>query len=141
MTVDLGFTGTQKGLTNPQSTVLVSTLTAAFVGGSEWLHHGDCIGGDAIAHAIWKELGGKVWLHPPTDDSRRAFCVGWDVSSEPGEYLLRNQQIVNACRLLVGCPSSMSETLRSGTWSTWRYAVKRHKAWLLILPDGSARIS
>ena len=56
----------------------------------------------------------------------RAFCIG-TIVKEPQPYLQRNHNIVNECDMLVAFPSTSNEVLRSGTWSTIRYAKKAKK--------------
>ena len=48
----------------------------------------------------------------------------------------QHKQIVNVCDVLIAAPSG-PEKLRSGTWSTVRYARKLHKNITIVLPDGS----
>jgi hypothetical protein len=57
-----------------------------------------------------------------SDDSKRAFCQG-DVVLTPRPYLVRNRHIVDASSVLIATPKG-DEELRSGTWSTVRYARK-----------------
>lgn len=134
----LGFTGTQHGMTEAQTTTLWLVLRANHLrnaGGIE-LHHGDCIGADAQAHDHAKELGMRVVIHPPTNPKKRAFKEGADETLPPDEYLVRNRAIVDATTGLVGCPAEMEEQSRGGTWSTIRYAASRNKDVVIIFPDG-----
>ena len=129
-----GFTGTQQGLTPQQRDVLEALFrNSAF----STLHHGDCIGADAEAHAIARTHGDfLICIHPPTDSRKRAWCVG-DIYYDPLPYLDRNKRIVKACTRLLACPAEFSDVLRSGTWSTVRYARLVGKPYTLIYPDGS----
>jgi hypothetical protein len=68
-------------------------------------HHGDCLGADAVAHAIvrsWRPTA-RIIIHPPSSDSLRAFCQG-DAHLAPKPYLARNQDIVDECEVLVAAP-------------------------------------
>lgn len=55
---------------------------------------------------------------------------------EPKPYLVRNKDIVNASEGMLAAPRGPEE-LRSGTWSTIRYARKCRKKVLIMWPDGS----
>ena len=63
-----------------------------------------------------------IALHPPVDDSLRAFC-DYDAWYDPKTYLDRNRDIVNASTVLVACPGVMKEQHHGGTWFTIRYAL------------------
>ena len=101
-------------------------------------HHGDCKGADKQFHDIAKSFGYEITVHPPIDDKKRAFCKG-DYSTAPKEYLARNKDIVDACDILIATPKSAAEEVRSGTWSTIRYAKKTHKRGVIIFPDGKIK--
>lgn len=133
----LGFTGTQHGMTGSQLAAfrkLVAKLKP------KEFHHGDCVGSDATAHAA--VAGGTdalVVVHPPTDTKK---SVGTKASRRirvlrPKPYLSRNHDIVDACDRLVATPSGVDEVLRSGTWSTVRYARKVGKPITFVWPDGT----
>lgn len=121
MTVrSVGFTGTQRGMSDLQKIELRGLLIEE---GATELHHGDCVGADAEADAIARELRVAVVIHPPSDTKKRAFCAQKDdVVWEPLPYLERNRDIVESCNLLVAAPLGSRELLRSGTWATVRYA-------------------
>tara|TARA_Y100000034_G_scaffold137014_1_gene218432 strand:- start:3830 stop:4225 length:396 start_codon:yes stop_codon:yes gene_type:complete len=125
-----GFTGTRKGLSERQRNVLALLLRDCT------FHHGDCEGADTEAHGIARENGCSVHLHPPINDSARAFCEA-DVSEEPKEYLVRNHDIVDFSDVLIACPRQKKEQLRSGTWATIRYARKAGKSLMIVFPDGT----
>lgn len=116
----LGFTGTQRGMTMSQvqrfKDLVVRLSPLEF-------HHGDCVGADEEAHAIVRMVAPLcvIVIHPPTNGSKRAFCVGNRILP-PREYLVRNRNIVEAVHRLAACPKSPVEQLRSGTWSTVRRA-------------------
>lgn len=100
-------------------------------------HHGDCIGADEEAHNAVRayNLLIPITVHPPTDDSRRAFKQG-DFARDPTPFLERNRHIVEASEILIACPATETETKRSGTWSTIRYAAKQGREIHIILPNG-----
>lgn len=135
--MQLGFTGTQEGLTAVQALALKGVLCREFTMDLDEFHHGDCVGADAQAHDLCRELGFgvKIIIHPPTDEKKRAHKAG-DLILPPFPYLTRNQHIVNSVELMIGCPRQFKPTARSGTWYTLRYA-KRHKTVIVIVwPDG-----
>lgn len=143
----LGFTGTRKGLSLQQLKSLQEFLQ--LLDGIKEVHHGDCIGGDeqfhglAIAHHV-----PSVVIHPGYNDRgespSRSFCnehspgEGHSLISvlPAGPYLLRDKDIVNSSQLLIGCPLTHQEQIRSGTWTTIRYARKINRAHIIIYPDG-----
>lgn len=136
-----GFTGTREGMTGPQR--------EAFFG---WLeqqnyltefHHGCCVGADAQAVAdVSLRADVCIVAHPGdlgamTDaDSLAASRV----AHKPKANLDRNRDIVDACDVLIAAPKGPEE-LRSGTWSTVRYARRRAKHHTLriviVRPDGT----
>jgi len=132
--MSIGFTGTQIGLSQKQKEVLWSVLKK-FVQIDKSFRHGDCIGADAEAHAIAVDLGFKVTLHPPKENSKRSFCKQ-AVVLPTKDYLDRNKDIVNASKVLIACPKGVQEEVRSGTWATVRYARKIKKDLIIILIDG-----
>jgi hypothetical protein len=100
------------------------------------LHHGDAIGADAEAHDIAVALGWAVVIHPPSEDYGRAFKASSFVRA-PRPHLKRNRAIVRETDMLIAAPAGAIEELRSGTWSTVRYARRQGRPIWLILPDGS----
>ena len=137
----IGFTGTQKGMTKAQEHTLSAILwTASENKDITEFHHGDCVGADAQAHNLIDGMGlhDRIVIHPPTNSSRVAFKPSLKIL-EPKPYLERNHDIVDACDVLLACPSSMVEQRRSGTWATIRYAKKVGKSYMIIYPDGTSR--
>jgi hypothetical protein len=126
------FTGSQEGMTPAARRSLAVVLRDDEV---TELHHGDCVGSDAIAGSVAQALGLRVVLHPPTDERKRAFSGG-DDWREPKPYLVRNHEMVDECEALVATPRG-PERLRSGTWATVRYARKQGRPVVLIKPNGS----
>lgn len=135
----IGFTGTRQGLTVAQRDELRRLLRNK---NPSHFHHGDCIGADRDAHMLVRQLCRthtpriSIILHPPIDDSQRAFCFGWDIARAPLQYLERNHAIVDETDELIACPQGHEE-LRSGTWATIRYALRVGKPVTIIMPDGS----
>jgi hypothetical protein len=129
----VGFTGTRKGMTDQQKRVLRGLLKLFDV---EEAHHGDCVGADEDFYNICRALGiPMIVAHPPSIDTSRA----WTESNrfrDPRPYLARNRQIVNDTELLIATPETDVEQVRSGTWSTIRYARTKQRPIHIVLPDG-----
>lgn len=134
----VGFTGTQKGMTQKQKMEFARLILDLYP--SEF-HHGDCIGADDEAHRIVRFFDFhhqksprqlRIIIHPPIKNSKRAFCGGEALL--PKDYLSRNHDIVNSTDLLIACPESNKEETRSGTWATVRYARKKKKEIRIIYP-------
>lgn len=152
----IGFTGTRKGMTDAQQRTVL-----AYMQKLRWpdpdravhltmtLHHGDCEGGDEQFHRIGsfniiEPTGGagvdKIVIHPPDDDTHRAFCktAPWDEVRDPKPYLARDADIVLETGLLIAAPRSMKEQRRgSGTWATIRMARQLDRPIFIAWPDGS----
>ena len=118
-----GFTGTRKGMTRYQKEQLKELLLASK---PTRVNHGDCIGADAEFHNIVKEYlpDCEIFIYPCNIREQRAFCQGAKFILNEAPPLTRNRNIVCASHELVACPKTNKEELRSGTWSTIRYAVK-----------------
>jgi len=129
----IGFTGGRGGASSKQ----LRSLRSLLAGCTGELHHGDCIGADASAHSIALALGFSIFIHPPADPRKRAFCAGAVKVFHAMPYLVRNVVIVRSTSCLIACPHSSQEQLRSGTWSTIRFARSLARPVFLILPDGS----
>jgi len=127
----IGFTGTQVGMTAAQKRVLADLLSSR----SGEFHHGDCVGADAEAHRIAVSLGLEPVIHPPSDPNKRAFCNASRVM-KPLPYLTRNRNIVLMSELMLATPAQSHNTLRSGTWSTIRFARFKRREMIVIGPDG-----
>lgn len=137
--MNIGFTGTQNGMTFSQRTVLRELLRGIFreePSIKHSFHHGDCVGADAEACEIAKNLGFWRVSHPPTNPNKRAFCE-YDEIHMPKPYLERNRDIVDASERLYATPFEFNNKLRSGTWYTYRYATDAMKFRVLIFRDGT----
>jgi hypothetical protein len=135
----VGFTGTQHGMTDAQAGMVHLNMQCIFIeNGPDEFHHGDCIEADAMAHDIADALGYKTISHPPINRSKRAFKKA-AIELPPKDYLDRNKDIVSATDILIAAPKEMTEQLRSGTWSTVRFARKMKRQVILILPDGTVQ--
>lgn len=131
MSYKVGFTGTQAGLSTRQKSevrlVLLNAKALHILDTLEF-HHGNCIGADEQAAAIAKELGFWVVAHPPIITTKMSILLYLnDEVRDPEEYLDRNHTIVDECDELIATPKQTDEVLRSGTWTTIRYAKKQIK--------------
>lgn len=129
----VGFTGTQNGMTEMQSQFVFNAMMDL---DPIEFHHGCCIGADAQADDMAGYLPNtcKVIGHPPEDQDKMADC-SCDEFREARPYLDRNKDIVDETDLMIAAPDG-PERLRSGTWSTVRYARKNGKRVYLVWPSG-----
>jgi hypothetical protein len=134
--IKVGFTGTRHGMT-PEQFVTCGALLVQL--NAQELHHGDCIGADHQAHVIARTIGLRVVVHPPTNTSRVAWCVG-DERWTARDYMSRNHDIVLASECMIAGPHEDDEVLRSGTWSCIRWARKQKRAVYQILRAGAIRV-
>jgi hypothetical protein len=132
----VGFTGTSNGCTDAQLIALRKLVKRL---APDTAHHGDCVGADEQFHGLLEEFDISPIIHPPVNPVKRAFCKAGITSGiilPAREYLVRNKDIVKAADKLIACPHTMEEQLRSGTWSTYRYAKKLQLPIYVIYPDG-----
>lgn len=127
----IGFTRTQIGMSQHQKEQFVLKLLEL---GITEFHHGDCTGADSEAHDIVREFfpDVKIHIHPPIISTKRAYKNG-DVMHNAAGYLERNHYIVDNAECLIGAPKTDVEELRSGTWSTTRYARKVNKLHFILV--------
>lgn len=129
----VGFTGTRQGMSEHQKRTLRKAMEAASMDGIEnILHHGDCKGADAEAHAIAVDLGWDIIIHPPIKQTMRAFCGDGAIVLPPMDYLDRDREIVRTSNFIFAAPKSDTEEKRSGTWYTVRHARKIGKRVILL---------
>lgn len=148
----IGFTGTQIGMTDKQKECfiqIIKELKPKTIKHDEQqlpdsleFHHGDCIGADEDAHKLIQEHFPWVYIviHPPTDDSKRAFCIGWHEMRAPLPYLKRDTAIVMETNRLIATPKTTGEKRRSGTWATIRYSRKKKQNRYIIYPNGNVSV-
>lgn len=136
----IGITATRDGLTSLQLGWILGFAKRLIIRYPDsTFHHGDCDGGDAESHGIFKSSGFKTHSHPPNDPKYRAFTKN-DFEEKTYDYLVRNEHIVQASELMLIAPNGFTERKRSGTWATWRYTKRlfqETKPWVIIQPDGS----
>ena len=135
--MEIGFTGTQLGMTLEQKDTVRRLLEEMDPTG---VAHGDCIGADMEFHHIALQLGKWIRIHPPKKGEKRAHCKEWNEIMPAKEYLDRNKDIVDSVEFLIACPAEEEEQLRSGTWSTVRYARKVGVSVIVVNPDGKVAV-
>lgn len=129
----IGITGTRKGMTPHQFEMVKQYLELQYQPGAEF-HHGDCVGVDAEAALLAREIGYKIIGYPgPDQDGLRAF-VECDESKEPQSHFKRNRNIVDSCDVLLVVPLQMERQTQGGTWYTYSYAQKKNRQVVLIYP-------
>lgn len=131
----VGFTGTQTGMTDQQMSAFNEMLSMFMVPSGIHFHHGDCVGADAEAHQIARNLGLHIIIHPPEIERLRAFCTG-DELRPPAPYIARDHRIVDESSVLLATPATREEVLRSGTWTTIRYARRQGLPIFIVQPNG-----
>lgn len=132
-----GFTGTQRGMTPAQAEAVSDLLFMYYsMGVYDQLHHGMCIGADAEAHKIAKEIGYWTVGHPPISIEKFAN-VDVDEIREMLPYLHRDWVIARESHHLLAAPAGFTEEVRSGTWATIRYARKQNRRITYFWPDGT----
>lgn len=126
-----GFTGTQRGMTQRQLHAFGVQLY-----GCRILHHGDCIGADAQAYEIARQMNMHIVAHPRINPIKRAWTKS-DVIRHPYDYRTRNTQIVNECDILFAAPFDIEKSQPySGTWMTVRIARRAMKPILIVWSNG-----
>lgn len=129
----LGMTGSREGMTKYQREEFLMWLDKRLP--FKTAHHGQCRGADAEFHDIMIEQGVDVIIHPPIDGTYCAECPDAVWIKTPKPYLERNHDIVKESDILVAFPRTDTEQLRSGTWSTIRYARKIGKRVIIFPPN------
>jgi hypothetical protein len=130
MSRKVGFTGTHKGARLAELEALSAKLQALKEAGFDEFHHGMCIGADEQAARIAKVIGFRVVAHPglakdPTNLMYRSEWDGNDEVREAKPFIERDHDIVDETEIMLATPLTHEETIRSGTWTTVRYARKQ----------------
>jgi hypothetical protein len=137
--LNLGFTGTRKGMSDKQKMQLVGYFALAKEFGKiVHFHEGDCVGADDEATEIARNMGFKIEIHPPEKDTTRSFnFVDGDIIHKKYGYIQRDKHIVNSSLLLFAAPKDhrkreIRSRSRSGTWTTVRYAEGQRTPVILL---------
>ena len=132
----VGWTASRHGLSPIQQAVARIVLTdLRDRRGATTLHHGDCVGGDAVGVLAALKLRYRIVGHPPVETKLRAYLPTHEDRAAL-HYLARDQQIVNESSILLGWPNTEEEIARSGTWATIRMARRAGLPRLVITPSG-----
>lgn len=138
----IGFTGTRNGMSQEQIDAFKEIIKSKK---SKEFHHGMCVGSDKQAHDSVRKMYDivisqdiKIVGHPPTFKKFMAEC-DCDIFMKPHDYLTRNKNIVDETDMMIATPDC-KEKVRSGTWSTVRYARKQHKKIYIIHKNGRVSI-
>lgn len=136
----VGFTGTRKGMTNPQMIAVHMLLGELKEAGADEVHHGMCIGADDdfdfLASAMQYRRVGHPGLNKKGEVSQRgkSRC---ETLEEAKFFLDRNKDIVDEVDVVIATPGEAEEQMMgSGTWATIRYARKSGKTLYVFFPDG-----
>jgi hypothetical protein len=107
--MDIGFTGTRKGMSSSQTDQLYQVLS--WFEGEDKFFHGDAEGSDKQAAKIAMEEYGMM-ARP--------------IRIKKGETpLQRDDRLVKEIECLIAAPFQNKEIIRSGTWYTVRQARKK----------------
>lgn len=136
-TKTLTITGTRHPhcLTDVQLKNFQEYLQSLLLEGYTHVRHGDALGADEYAHHVALNMGYQIFIHPPSNTKFRAFCSG-GICMPKRSYSRRNQDMIDACQLLLALPSSNMELLRSGTWQTIRMARNAVVPRVIFYPNG-----
>lgn len=135
----VGFTGARDGMTAAQAEAVDALLAALAERHPQRTLcglHGDCVGADADFDAICKRRAIAVKIRPASNQGMRAGCDS-EVIAEPRPPLVRNREIVADSELLIACPRTREEVLRSGVWATIRAMRRTGRPIWLVAPDGA----
>lgn len=136
----IGFTGTRDGMSQAQVVAFTDLFTDLSINDVLRFGQGCCVGADEQATRIVKEaMGHRAWIigyQPEIKTHVSQYCLETsDELRDPKPYLDRNKDLVDDCSLLIGAVRG-DEELRSGTWSTIRYAKKTNRDYAIIYPNG-----
>lgn len=133
----LGVTGTRNGPTRDQTDSIREIIDRYSFRST--LHHGCCVGVDEYTTMICRLRDWHIVAHPPIIKSyfdSHSYNIS-DVKLQEKNYLDRNQDIVLDSTILIAIPETEQETVRSGTWSTVRFARTLLRPILIVWPSGT----
>jgi hypothetical protein len=136
----IGFTGTRFGLSARQ----VKDIIGVFLWAVEVceIHHGMCVGADVGFHEIIRKIDPnriiKIIGHPTSERYVKKDLLAHDLDCdevrEARPPIERNRIIVDQTDFMIAAPFTQAEIVRSGTWSTIRYARQREKEVYIFTP-------
>lgn len=132
----VAFTGTRAGLQPEQHNTLDRYFES--LPDDTVLLHGGCVGADADAHESWLLLEREMEIFPQSKQPILVApnLIGARRHKPCHDPLERNREMVQRATHLVACPAG-PEIMRSGTWSTVRYARRLSLPITIIWPNGS----
>ena len=134
----VSFTGTQFGM-SPWQSYLVSKWLEEHGHQASLFAHGCCCGADIEFHRMVRRMVGKgayIAVYPSTAKTRAPIPPDANFVADPKPPLERDRDIVNAGNnLLLATPKQQHEVLRSGTWTTIRYAWRKRIKVEIYYPD------
>ena len=85
---------------------------------------------------MFQDIAPEIWVvcHPPDKIGTRAFGIH-DERRKPRGYIQRDKDMVDEADYLWAAPHG-EEIIRSGTWTTVRYARKKGIPITIIMPNG-----
>lgn len=133
MSKTVGFTGTQKGMTDLQKAAISDIFTKEQ---PKVAYHGGCIGADIQFDDICYSNHLATVIYPSNIYEKWGRWHYTPFVMATNKPLTRNHIIVDKSDLLIATPKETSEVLRSGTWATIRYAVGKHKPVYIVYLNG-----
>ena len=136
--MNVGFTGTQNGMREEQRVAVKRLLAELHTTDDDEFHYGACVGADTQAVFDAIDVGYVILAYQANNvsHSKHGLIPKDAIIVTPMAALTRNKRIVDNTDILVVAPQRVSETLRSGTWATVRYARKQGKPIIYVWPDG-----
>jgi len=141
-----GFTGTSEEVRTEQQKTLEKIIKKIARKKEVEYHNGMCINSDEICFDLVARYipHADIVMHPPINKSKvfdleDKTYVNRVIFRKDLDYLKRNMQIVAESNFLVATPKSVAEELRSGSWSTIRYARIARIPIIIVWPNGSIR--
>lgn len=134
-----GFTGTRNGMNAKQLGQLRIELMRL---APTLLAHGACRGADDQADELAAEMGIYRVAYPSTASTAiYASALRARTGSQitiilpPQLPLVRDKMIVDLAEIMIAAPKTMTEIVRSGTWTTVRYARRMKKEVIMLWPQ------
>lgn len=133
--MEVGFTGTQQGMTNLQVVVLREVLSELQ---PSVFKHGGAIGADLQAeHAVLSAYPDcPIRVYPAAGSPPYSLPRHGLVTVYPPMPPLKRNRIIAASPVLIGTPATYAEQRRSGTWATLRYGRTAGAKLYIIYPNG-----
>ncbi len=134
-------TGTRFGMKKPQ---LESFRRELLRLAPTVFRHGSCSGADDEAAQFADTLTSPrpyIVSHPGPDGEWKAKFSNNDEVLPEKNHFARNRDMVDLSDVVIACPLHMTWDGRGGTEYTYRYALKKGKRVIVILPDGEVQDS